>query len=119
MSTAIGWALGALLALAIIWLAPRVAAWLSIHGKGVFWDRLKEIARQAVRYAQQYFGDKSGDERYEKAAEWFLSMVAQFGWKVNPGLVRGIIESALRTLKDHYGEDWAKAPIVDGGGPSP
>lgn len=115
MATAIGWVLGAVLAVAGGWLLIQLGVWLNAHGKGAVWERLGEMAREAVLYAQQRFGDRPGPERFEIAAEWLCAAAAMLRWKLDPGLVRGLIESALVTAKCFYPTLWGKAPPVADG----
>lgn len=68
----------------------------------------QNLASLAVRFAQQAYKDLHGPEKYQKAAEWLAARAAEHGIKLTADEVKGLIEAALRTFKDEFGEEWAK-----------
>ncbi len=68
----------------------------------------QELAALAVRFAEQFYNDLHGEDKYQKAAEWLSTRAGELGLKVAPGEVKGLIEAALRAFKDEFGEEWAK-----------
>jgi LL-H family phage holin len=74
----------------------------------------KELATLAVRFVEQVYRDLHGEEKYNKAAEWLVEQAGKIGLKLTPEEVKGLIEAALRELKDAFGEEWAKQ--TQGGG---
>lgn len=73
----------------------------------------KELAAAAVRYAQQVYWNIDGPIRYQKAAEWMVNECTRYGIRITVTQLKGLIEDALRTFKDEFGEEWAKATNVD------
>ena len=68
----------------------------------------QELAFLSVRFVEQVYKDLHGEEKYNKAAEWLAARIQERGLKITPDEVKGLIEAALRTLKDEFGEAWAK-----------
>ena len=67
----------------------------------------QELAMLAVRFAEQAYRDFRGEEKYQKAAEWLATRAGQLGLAITADEMKGLIEAALRTLKDDFGEEWA------------
>lgn len=68
----------------------------------------QELALLAVRFAEQAFRDTGGPQKYNQAANWLAKRAQERGIKVTENETQGLIESSLRTLKDEFGEQWAK-----------
>jgi len=68
----------------------------------------QELAELAVKFAEQVYRDFKGDEKYTMAAIWLADRIGELGLEITESEVKGLIESALRTLKDEFGEQWAK-----------
>jgi LL-H family phage holin len=68
----------------------------------------QELATLAVRFVEQVYKDLHGPDKYQKAAEWLAARAGELGIKVTPDEIKGLIEAALRELKDAFGEEWAK-----------
>lgn len=66
----------------------------------------QEIALLAVRFAEQAFKDLHGQEKYDKAAEWLSARVQENGFDISDEEIQGLIEAALRKLKDEFSEEW-------------
>ncbi len=69
----------------------------------------QELALLAVRFVEQVYTDLHGEEKYNKAAEWLVAQAAKIGLKLTADEVKGLIEAALREMKDAFGEEWANA----------
>lgn len=69
----------------------------------------QELALLAVRFVEQVYTEIHGEEKYQKAAEWLVEQATKVGLKLTTGEVKGLIEAALRELKDAFGEEWANA----------
>lgn len=69
----------------------------------------QELATLAVRFAQQAYKDLGGQERGEKAMAWMAAQAEAKGIPVTEDELQGLIEAALRAVKDEFGEAWAKA----------
>lgn len=67
----------------------------------------QELAQMAVRFVEQAFRDLKGKEKYAEAVVWLLSRAKGIGLSLTTEEVQGLIESALRTFKDEFGEEWA------------
>lgn len=68
----------------------------------------QDLALLAVRFTEQVYKDLHGEEKYNKAAEWLVTQAAKVGLKLTADEIKGLIEAALRELKDAFGEEWAK-----------
>lgn len=68
----------------------------------------QELAALAVRFVEQVYKDIHGEAKYQKAAEWLAARAGELGLKITPEEIKGLIEAALRTFKDEFGEEWAK-----------
>ena len=66
---------------------------------------------------EQVYRDLHGPEKYEKAAEWLAARARKLGLELTPEEVKGLIEAALREIKDTFGEEWAWA-VRNNGVPS-
>lgn len=96
----------ALVALAMEYLRQRLGA-----------EKLKKIQEElstkqdlaviAVKFAEQAYSELKGPEKYEKAAEWLVSQADKIGVKITSDEIKGLIEWALREIKDQLGEEWA------------
>jgi LL-H family phage holin len=68
----------------------------------------QELAQLAVRFVEQVYKDLHGEEKYNKAAEWLTNRIKELGLNITEEEVKGLIEAAIRTFKDTFGEEWAK-----------
>jgi len=69
----------------------------------------QELAMLAVKFVEQAYKDLHGQDKYGKAAEWLADRAKEYGLRITPDEVKGLIEGALRTFKDAFGEEWAEA----------
>jgi LL-H family phage holin len=69
----------------------------------------KELALLAIKMVEQIYIDIKGQEKYDKAAEWLSQRCKDYGIAVTSDEIQGLIEAAIRTLKDELGDDWANA----------
>lgn len=68
----------------------------------------QELAVLAVRFVEQVYLDLNGPEKYSHAALWLSSRLAERGIEISPDELKGLVEAALRELKDEFGNAWAK-----------
>lgn len=68
----------------------------------------QNLALLAVRFTEQVYTNLHGEEKFNKAAEWLVAQAAKMGLQLTANEVKGIIEAALRELKDAFGNEWAK-----------
>lgn len=68
----------------------------------------QELAILAVRFVEQVYKYNHGEAKYNKAAEWLAAQAAKVGLKLTEDEIKGLIEAALRELKDAFGNEWAK-----------
>lgn len=69
----------------------------------------QELALLAVKAVEQLWGGVlHGDEKVQKAAEFISTQAAKAGLTISPEEIRTLIEWAVRTMKDEFGEEWAK-----------
>ena len=67
----------------------------------------QELAALAVRFAEQFYFDLDGPEKYIRASVWLSERLAEKGIKFSADEIRGLIEAALREIKDQFGNEWA------------
>jgi len=95
-------------ALLIGWLKKK----LGIEGIKKVQEELtakQELALLAVKAVEQLWGGVlHGEEKVEKAAEFISTQAAKAGLTISPEEIRTLIEWAVRTMKDEFGEEWAK-----------
>ncbi|MGB9825726.1 MAG: phage holin, partial [Desulfofundulus sp.] len=60
----------------------------------------QELATLAVRFVEQVYKDLHGPDKYQKAAEWLAARAQEHGLKLTAEEIKGLIEAALRQLKD-------------------
>jgi len=95
--------------------AGYVVAWLrkklGVEGMKKIESELEtkqELAALAVRFVEQVYRELHGEEKYQKAAEWLASRAEEHGLKLTADEIKGLIEAALRSFKDEFGEQWAE-----------
>jgi len=69
----------------------------------------QDLALLAVKFVEQTYKDLHGQDKYDKAAEWLSGRTKEYGLRITPDEVKGLIESILRMIKDKFGEEWANA----------
>jgi Bacteriophage holin of superfamily 6 (Holin_LLH) len=105
----------------LVTLAPVVAALLAEYlRRKIGTERLKRIkaemeAKQTlvdlgVAFAQQAYWDLEGPERYEKAAVWIAEQAGKIGLTLTDTEAKGLIESAVRALKNY---EWVPGQILE------
>ena len=67
----------------------------------------QQLAAMAVRFVEQFYRDLNGTTKYNEAAMWLSERLKELGFKISDEEIRGLIESALRSFKDEFGEQWA------------
>ncbi len=68
----------------------------------------QELATLAVRFAEQFYRDMGGPDKYVQASIWLSARLAEKGIEISAEETRGLVEAALRELKDEFGNAWAK-----------
>ncbi len=68
----------------------------------------QDLAILAVRFVEQVYKELEGPAKYQKAAEWLAARANEHGIRITTDEVKGLIEAALREMKDAFGEEWAK-----------
>jgi hypothetical protein len=66
------------------------------------------LASLAVKFVEHAYTDLHGQEKYEQAAVWLADRAHESGIKMNADEIKGLLEAALRMVKDEFGEQWAK-----------
>lgn len=69
----------------------------------------QELADLAVRFVEQAYRDYKGDAKLQAACDWLADRAKEKGIALGSEEIRGLIEAALRLIKDEFGEEWAKA----------
>lgn len=73
----------------------------------------KELALIAVRFVEQAYKDLHGEDKYKQAATWLTEQINRYGFTISEAEIRGLIEAALRQLKDELLIEWQKPRPVD------
>lgn len=98
----------AAVAMLIGWLKKR----LGVEGLKKIREQLRakqEVALLAVKVVEQLWGGVlHGDEKVQKAAEIISRQAARIGLSMSADEIRTLIEWAVRTMKDEFGEEWAR-----------
>ena len=68
----------------------------------------QELARMAVRFVEQVYRDIGGTKKLDHALNWLGNQFKERGFKLDDEEMRGLIEAALRSFKDEFGEQWAR-----------
>lgn len=69
----------------------------------------RELADIAVQFVEQVYKNVlHGEEKYNKAAEWLSAQFKKLGLEFTDTEIKGLIEAAVRSFKDAFGEEWAK-----------
>jgi len=67
----------------------------------------KELAALAVKFVEQAYKELKGIEKYQVAATWLAAQAVERGINITADEIQGLIEAALRSFKDTFGEGWA------------
>jgi len=68
----------------------------------------QELALVAVKAVEQLWAGKiKGPEKVSKAAEIISNQANRIGLTIPPDEIEALIEWAVRTMKDEFGEQWA------------
>lgn len=67
----------------------------------------QELAALAVRFVEQAYRNLHGEDKYNEAAIWMVNRAAEIGIEMDLDEVKGLIEAALRSFKDAFGEEWS------------
>jgi LL-H family phage holin len=67
----------------------------------------QELAALAVQFVEQVYKDLKGEEKYQEAAQWLATQAVERGINITADEIQGLIEAALRSFKDTFGEGWA------------
>ncbi|NLC08185.1 MAG: hypothetical protein GX755_09530 [Syntrophomonadaceae bacterium] len=62
-----------------------------------------------ARFVEQVYVDLNGPAKYQAAAEWMEARARERGLKLTADEVKGLVEAALRQLKDSFGAEWSNA----------
>lgn len=67
-----------------------------------------KLAKCAVRFVEHYYREIHGQEKYDRVAEWLAERAKERGLAIPAEEMQGLIEAALRMIKDEFGEQWGK-----------
>ena len=86
-------------------LAVRCEKWCSTHN-----SCNTELAKLAVQYAEQHGIDINvkGEEKVILAYNWLSDRLEEKGYNISPDEINGLVKSALRELKNIWGDEWSK-----------
>lgn len=73
----------------------------------------QELAAVAVRFAEQLYQNYDGPEKYVNASKWLEARLAEKSILVSDEEIRGLIEAALREIKDQFGNEWARGGLPE------
>jgi LL-H family phage holin len=66
----------------------------------------KELAQLAVKMAEEMYKAGHGPEKFKEATKWLAEELQKKGIKVTDTEIEGLINSALREIKDQLGQEW-------------
>lgn len=69
----------------------------------------QELAFISVRFVEQVFYEFKGIDKYNNAVKWLSNTLEQKGIKASDTELKALIEYAVRTMKDEFGEEWARS----------
>lgn len=69
-------------------------------------DVKEKLAIMAVRFVEQAYRDFKGPQKLTQASVWLTKHLNHHGFKITTDEVTVLIEAALKTLKDEFGEAW-------------
>jgi tyrosyl-tRNA synthetase len=69
-------------------------------------ENKQKLAKIAVLFIQQVYKDYNGEDKYNKAVEALVSLAVQNKIKLNENEIKLLIESALKSFKNEFGEQW-------------
>jgi LL-H family phage holin len=69
----------------------------------------QELALLAVKAVEQGWRKLKGPEKVSKAAEIISNQAGRIGLRIQPSEIEALVEWAVRTMKDEFGEEWGKA----------
>lgn len=73
----------------------------------------QDLAKKAVKYVEEKFKEIHGPEKLKAAIDWASKVLTKKGIKISEIELEGLILSALREIKDAFGEEWAHATSED------
>ncbi|TCJ01605.1 phage holin [Cytobacillus praedii] len=68
----------------------------------------KELVNIAVVAIQQAYETLDGNEKFELAKDWIVSMANSKGLKITDKEIEFLIDSAVKELKVEFGDEWKK-----------
>lgn len=71
----------------------------------------ENLAILAVRFVEQTFKDLHGEDKYNQAAIWLSARAQENGLAISDSEIKGLIEAALRKLKDEFSEQWQSPQV--------
>ncbi len=72
----------------------------------------QELALVAVKAVEQLWAGKiKGPEKVSKATEIISNQANRIGLTIPPDEIEALIEWAVRTMKDKFGEEWANVIV--------
>lgn len=101
----IEYVLGVLLSIAVGFLIVYIKKLIGTEKVQYIQQELKakeELAKIAVKFVEQAYKELKGEQKYIKASEWLSTESSRVGLKLTPEQVRGLIESAVKTMKDDF-----------------
>lgn len=105
-------ALAVLITVVVVFLIRLLKKKLGVEGIKKIQEELaakKMLALLAVKAVEQLWsGVLHGEEKVQKATEIISQQAAKIGLSISPEEIRTLIEWAVRTMKDKFGESWAK-----------
>ena len=67
----------------------------------------KELAKIAVQFVEQKYHSLNGPEKFDMAKIRLADLAQEHGMPITEKQLETFIESAVRSFKDEFGEEWA------------
>ncbi len=101
-----------LVAFAIQWLRKKIGEERLAQLKWQL-ELKQDLAIVAVKFAEQAFKDYKGPQKYVEASHYLAARAQEIGLTITDDEIRGLIEWALREIKDQLGNEWANIVALE------
>lgn len=91
--------------------AGAIFAWVRKRTSSEQQSLIEKVVREGILYAQETYGDLTGQERFQKALEAITASMNERGMKVTEEQLLILIQSILKELKKEFGDAWSSTQI--------
>ena len=83
-------------------IATYLVMWLKQKGVHEMIKSKEDLVLDAVQFAEQVYGHLDGREKYEVALVWASNRFKQYGFKVDPEEIEGLIEAMVNEIQSAW-----------------